>query len=190
MPISPAAHYISCLLHQLPITTTSTLPQFQFQIFLFFQHPIRYPLLPNQICLIHIDIQLSTNQKKCPTASEAFYVIFTLGYFQLIYPSSNILVSTNSSEKSAMHHVSMKSGGGLTPHYCSPLSASRPWADPRLHHFMIQFLHWRLYSDDNYSPGAGGVWSRSTARYITTGEPQLSCPLLILTVSLSAVLRT
>ena len=63
-----------------------------------------------------------------------------------------------------MHHVSLKSGGGLTPHYCSPLSASRPWADPRLHHFMIQFLHWRLYSDDNYSPGAGGVWSRSTAR--------------------------
>ena len=79
-----------------------------------------------------------------------------------------------------MHHVSLKSGGGLTPHYCSPLSASRPWADPRLHHFMIQFLHWRLYSDDNYSPGAGGVWSRSTARYITTGDPQLSCPLLIL----------
>ena len=25
MPISPAAHYISCLLHQLPITTASTL---------------------------------------------------------------------------------------------------------------------------------------------------------------------
>ena len=66
----------------------------------------------------------------------------------------------------------------MTPHYCSPLSASRPWADPRLHHFMIQFLHWRLYSDDNYSRGAGGVWS--TARYITTGDPQLSGPLLIL----------
>ena len=27
MPISPAAHYISCLLHQLPITTASTLLQ-------------------------------------------------------------------------------------------------------------------------------------------------------------------
>ena len=37
MPIPPAAHYISCPLHQLPITTTSTLLEFDKTLNIYFR---------------------------------------------------------------------------------------------------------------------------------------------------------
>ena len=61
------------------------------------QPPIWCPFFPNQICfiasfmqLIHMSTQLLTNQKECSIAAAAFDVIFTMGYFQLIYPTFKI----------------------------------------------------------------------------------------------------